>query len=194
MKNRFASWHTLGCVLLLATLPLQAATPKSGTDARPAMDWIHPVIPKFGAMHPRPDAAVQPDPGADYKVFVDVVSAHTDHAKLLPALDRLARMVNLMGYAKVPAEHLHIVVLLNEGAAMAGWTNATYRSKFHIDNPNLDLVHALHKAGVQLLVCSQALAGQGLPDSAVDPDVTVSLSGVTDPVIYGQRGYSYMRL
>ncbi len=47
---------------------------------------------------------------------------------------------------------------------------------------------------MQLLVCSQALAEQGLPDSAVDPDVTVSLSGVTDPVVDGQRGYSYMRL
>ena len=102
--------------------------------------------------------------------------------------------LNLMGYAKVPPAHLHIVALLDEGAAMAGWTNATYRSKFHIDNPNLELVHALRKAGVRLLVCSQALAGRELPDSAVDPDVTVSLSGVTDPVIHGQRGYSYMRL
>jgi len=54
-------------------------------------------------------------------------------------------------------------------------------------------VHALRKAGVQLLAGSQALAGQGLLDSAVDPDVTVSLSGVTDPVIHGQRGYSYMQ-
>lgn len=46
---------------------------------------------------------------------------------------------------------------------------------------------------MQLLAGSQALAGQGLLDSAVDPDVTVSLSGVTDPVIHGQRGYSYMQ-
>jgi intracellular sulfur oxidation DsrE/DsrF family protein len=194
MKHRFASLHALGCGLLLAALPLQAATPRSGTDTKAATQWIYPVIPKFGAIHPRPDAAVQPDPGADYKVFVDVVGSHADHAKLLPALDRLARIVNMMRYAGVPAEHLHIVALLDEGAAMAGWSNATYRRKFHIDNPNLELVHALRKAGVQLLVCSQALAGQGLVDSAVDPDVTVSLSGVTDPVIYGQRGYSYMRL
>lgn len=194
MKHTFATLRTLGCVLLLAALPLQAATPRGGTDNKAAMHWIYPVIPKFGAIHPRPDAAVQPDPGADYKVFVDVVSTGADHAKPLPALDRLARIVNMMGYAKVPPAHLHIVALLDEGAAIAGWSNATYRSKFHIDNPNLEIVHALRKAGVQLLVCSQALAGQGLADSAVDPAVTVSLSGVTDPVIYGQRGYSYMRL
>jgi len=54
-------------------------------------------------------------------------------------------------------------------------------------------VHALRKAGVQLLAGNQALAGQGQLDSTVDPDVTVSLAGVTDPVILGQRGCSDMQ-
>jgi hypothetical protein len=33
-----------------------------------------------------------------------------------------------------------------------------------------------------------------LPDSAVVPDVTVTLSALTDVVVYGQKGYSYMEL
>ena len=31
-------------------------------------------------------------------------------------------------------------------------------------------------------------------DSDVGPDITVSLSALTDFVVYGQRGYSYMQL
>ena len=40
---------------------------------------------------------------------------------------------------------------------------------------------------------SQLVAG-GFKDSDVNPDVTVSLSALSDFVVYGQRGYSYMQL
>jgi hypothetical protein len=45
-----------------------------------------------------------------------------------------------------------------------------------------------------LLVCGQALAEKGLLDSDVGVDITVSLSALTDFVVYGHRGYSYMQL
>lgn len=47
---------------------------------------------------------------------------------------------------------------------------------------------------MQLLICSQALAENKLPDSAVDPDVTITLSALTDMVVFGQKGYIYMQL
>jgi intracellular sulfur oxidation DsrE/DsrF family protein len=187
------------CVLALAAAsfclwgalsgPAVAADPA----AKPA-DWVYPLIPGFGAVHPRPDLPEQPDPSVDYKVFVDVVSGNPDHAKPLESLDRLARLVNLMAYAKVPASHVHIVALIERQATPAVFGNATYRQHFKVDNPNLEILHALKVAGVHLVVCSQALAGMKVADRAVSPDVTVTLSALTDAVIYGQRGYSYMQL
>lgn len=162
--------------------------------AKPAANWVYPLIPKFGAVHPRPDLPEQPDPKVDYKVFVDVVSGNLDHAKPLESLDRLARLVNLMAYAKVPASHVHIVALIERKATPAVFGNATYRKHFNVDNPNLEILHALKTAGVHLVVCSQALAGMGVADREVSPDVTVTLSALTDAVVYGQRGYSYMQL
>ena len=162
--------------------------------AKPATDWVYPLIPGFGAVHPRPDLPEQPDPKIDYKVFVDVVSGNPDHARPLESLDRLARLVNLMAYAKVPARHVHIVALIERQATPAVLGNATYRGRFKVDNPNLEILHALKAAGVHLVVCSQALAGMGVADSEVSPDVTVTLSALTDAVVYGQRGYSYMQL
>ena len=162
--------------------------------AKPATDWVYPLIPGFGAVHPRPDLPEQPDPKIDYKVFVDVVSGNPDHARPLESLDRLARLVNLMAYAKVPARHVHIVALIERQATPAVFGNATYRGHFKVDNPNLEILHALKAAGVHLVVCSQALAGMGVADSEVSPDVTVTLSALTDAVVYGQRGYSYMQL
>lgn len=197
MTGNYSILGAVMSVLLLtaAVSSLRAADAKTAATAPKAETiWIHPVIAKFGGVHPRPDAAVQPDPAVDYKIFVDVVSGEDDHTQSLASLDRLARLVNLMGFAKVPPAHVHIVALLDEKAGIAALSNATYRERYHTDNPNLPILQALKNAGVELLVCSQALAGQGLADSAVDPSITVTLSALTDPVVYGQRGYTYMQL
>jgi intracellular sulfur oxidation DsrE/DsrF family protein len=195
LSKHFASLAAAGLLLLGAMTGVahagQATT--SATKSAPA-DWIYPVIPKFGGVHPRADLPEQPDPKAHYKVFVDVVSGSKNRAEVLGSLERLARLVNLMGYAKVPASHIQIVALVERGATPAVFGNAAYRQRFDMDNPNLAILHALKKAGVHLMVCSQALAGMGLADNEVSPDVTVTLSALTDAVVYGQRGYTYMQL
>ncbi|MGA9853254.1 MAG: DsrE family protein [Gammaproteobacteria bacterium] len=178
-----------GLLLAMVTMPAQAA-PKASSGP----EWIYPVIPGVGGVHPRPDLPVRPDPKVDYKIFVDIISDDRDPAGHYDALVRLSRLVNLMAYAKVPAEHVHIVALFDSKSGYAALTNAFYRHRFNGDNPNLAIVHALKKAGVNLLICGQGLAESNLPDSAVNPDVTITLSALTDAVIYGQQGYIYMQL
>jgi intracellular sulfur oxidation DsrE/DsrF family protein len=166
--------------------------------------WVYPVIARFGGVHPRPGAAVMPDPKDDYKIFVDVVSTSKSPARMYGSLQRLARLVNLMGYAKVPADHVHIVALLDRRSAMAALTDAAYAremARFQpkqasdgMKNPNLPVLHALKKAGVKLMVCSQAMAELGLKDGDIDPSITITLSALTDPVVYGHRGYTFMQL
>jgi intracellular sulfur oxidation DsrE/DsrF family protein len=186
---------TLGALSLSACATGTGAKPKAEEDrSLPGTVWINPVIEHFGRVHPRPDAAVQPDPAADYKVIVDVIHGSKNPAEVYGSLERLARIVNLMGYAKVPPEHVHIVAVIEGEATLAAASNPVYR-KFHkVDNPNAPIIHALKQAGVTLLVCGQALAENGFKDSDVNPDVTVSLSALSDFVVYGQRGYSYMQL
>ena len=184
-------------LLSMIVLPLNAVAAEptpAAVDATPSTTWIYPVIEGFGKVHPRTDVAVQPDPNADYKVIVDVVHGSDDPSKVFHSLQRLARTVNLLGFAKVPADHVHIVAVLDGDAAFAAGSNALYRKHFKVDNPNLAILHALKQSGVELLVCSQALAEMGIKDSDLGPDITVSLSALSDFVVYGQRGYSYMQL
>lgn len=187
-------------VLVLCAVVLPAFGADAGASSRKTgadVTWVHPVIADFGGVHPRPDVDMQLDPRADYKVFVDVMTAEPDSGKPFHSLQRLARLVNLMGYGKVPLSQVHIVALLDGDSGAAALTDEAYRRVSHGKheaNPNLALVHALKKAGVKLMICSQAMAGMGLKDSDIDPSVTITLSGLTDPVIYGHRGYSYMQL
>lgn len=185
------------CLLLgMLTVPLAAAASEPAPPASTASSttWVYPVIKGFGKVHPRTDVAVQPDPNADYKVIVDVVHGSDDPGKISHSLQRLARTVNLLGFAKVPADHVHIVAVLNGKAGFIAANNALYRKHFKVDNPNLAILHALKQSGVELLVCSQAMAEMGFKDSDIGPDITISLSALSDFVVYGQRGYSYMQL
>ena len=185
-----------GVLLALAVIaaPSHAAQAKSNGKASSAPEWVHPAIPGFGGVHPRPDLPVRPDPKENYKIFVDVVSPGRDPSGRFNALMRLARLVNLMAYAKVPPGHVHIVALLDEKVGYASGTDDFYNKAFGGDNPNLPLIHALKKAGVTMLVCSQGMAENHIPDNAIDPAVTITLSALTDMVVYGHKGYTYMRL
>ncbi len=193
-RSRARSALLLSAFLSLLVPALALAQGEPGATKPAAPKWIYPAIPDFGGVHPREDAAVRPEPKEDYKIFVDVVSDHQDKSGNFVALNRLARIVNLMAYAKVPPEHVHIVALFDGKTAFASLTDSYYRKRFDMDNPNLAIIHALNKAGVEMLVCSQAMAGLGLPDEAIDPAVTISLSALTDSIVFGHRGYTYMQL
>jgi len=172
----------------------QTANTNSKTKKTSHPTWIYPVIKNVGGVHPRPNLPVRPDPKVDYKIFVDIVSSERDPSVQFKGLKRLARLVNLMAYGKVPANHVHIIAVLDGESGYASAINAFYQKQFKSDNPNLPILHALKKAGVKLMICSQALAEHGMPDKIVDPDVTITLSALTDAVVYGQKGYSYMQL
>lgn len=162
--------------------------------ARPAGVWIYPAVKGYGGVRPRPDRPSDLSANVDYKVIVDVVHGDQDPAKVLGSLVRLARLVNLMAYAGIPRDHVHIAAVLEGMAGYSVLTNEAYRKLFKVDNPNLALLHELRESGVELMVCAQALAEHDWADSDVAPDVQVTLSALTDFVVYGQRGYSFMQL
>lgn len=196
MKIKLALIAVISCMALVPLSASASAAQASAvsTDTTSTPDWVYPLIPKFGGVHPRPDGDAQPDPKVDYKIFVDVVSTGADKGKPYASLDRLARLVNLLANAGVPAEHMHIVAVLDRGAGAAGLTNEASRKHLKTDNANLEILAALKKAGVKLLVCGQALAEHHMQDSDLNPSVSVALSALTAPVVYEQQGYSYMQL
>lgn len=188
-----ASVFTL-MLLALAASPLWADSDSASPQAPPATEWVFPVIKGYGGVHPRPDVAVTPSPTVDYKIVVDVTHGSMDHDKVSGSLVRLARLVNVMAYSGVPHEHVHIVAVIENEAGLAVFSNAAYRKQFHVDNPNLALLHELKQSGVELMVCSQAMAENGVVDADISPDVQITLSALTDFAVYGGRGYSYLQL
>jgi len=170
--------HLFGLAMLACASLAAAAEP----------EWINPVIKNYGKVVSLPNAGMQPDKNAEYKVVFNVTGGG-DADKVNVSLDKVARTVNVFGSAGVPVSHMHFVVVIHGPATPIVLDDAHHQEKFKSANPNLELIDALEKAGVQVVVCGQALAHNKFPHEWVSPKVEITLSALTDLIILEKQGY-----
>ncbi len=183
MRNDWIS-RAVTAMLLISSAPLAAAA---------SIHWTYPAIAHYGPVRPLPDAAVQPQGGRTYKAVFDVTKPIKAPSRVDAGLDHVARAVNVFAAAHVPPSHLHFVAVLHGPATRAVLDNAHYRRLYGRDNPNLPLLKALRKAGVDVEVCGQALADNHFRRGWVAPSVRVTLSALSDLIIYQNEGYAFVK-
>jgi intracellular sulfur oxidation DsrE/DsrF family protein len=152
------------------------------------------AITAAGDFHPVPHAAFMPDRDATYKVVFGMTKPGAAPAQVNPALERVARTVNLYAAAGVPLDHLKFVAVAYGPATALVLDDAHYRAKFGVANPNLPVIAQLHKAGVTVAVCGQAVIENHFQDAWVAKDVEVALSALTTITELQQQGYALMPL
>jgi len=167
----------------IAALCTIAATPAV------AQDDTRPVIAGFGAIHPLNGLANPPDPARRYRVIFEVTRAASEAGKINPALDRVARFVNLLGAAGIRPAADDIVVVLHGPATPVVLSDEAYRERFGTNNPDRDLVDALHEAGVSLHVCSYALANAKIDHAAVAPGWSIDVAAMVTIVNHQLDGW-----
>jgi len=152
----------------------------------------NPVIADYGKIVPLPIAAQQPRDGS--KIVVDVTKGG-EPDKLNDAIEKVARFVNIYaGAGKEPAS-VKIAVVLHGDATLAILNTEAYAKRFKTkQNPNLDCLHKLRDAGVEVFVCGQSLISKGANSEEVDPQATVAVSALTSLVNLQAEGYAYVPL
>lgn len=156
--------------------------------------WQTPVVTHAGQMHPLPHAAYQPDPDATYKVVFAMTRGSDDPSKVNPALQRVARTVNLYAGAGVPLQHMKFVAIASGPATDMMLDDVHYRKQFGVANPNLAVIRELRKDGIDVAVCGQAVAEHHFEYDWLDKHVTVALSALTTITELQQKGYALMPL
>ena len=156
--------------------------------------WQTPTIHAAGRMHALPQAAYQPDRNATYKVVFGLTKASDKPGEVSPALDRVARTVNLYVSAGVPLDHLKFVAIASGPATSIALNDEQYRKKYGVANPNLPVITELRKAGVDVAVCGQAMAENHFDYAWKDSHVTLALSLLTTVTTLEHQGYSLMPL
>jgi intracellular sulfur oxidation DsrE/DsrF family protein len=152
------------------------------------------TITAAGAYHPLPKAAYQPDRKTTYKVVFALTKGAEKPDQINPGIERVARAVNLYTSAGVPLDHLKFVAVAYGAATPLVLDDEHYKAQFNLPNPNLAVIGQLRKAGVDIVVCGQAIAEHKYSNDWIAKDVTLALSALTTITELERQGYSLMPL
>lgn len=152
--------------------------------------WSTPTIHGYGKIHYVADGAYKPRADQTYKIVFTLTTPAKAPDKVNGSLDHVARTINIFTAAGVPLDHLKIVAVAAGPATPLALDNAHYRAKFGVDNPNLPLIAQLHKAGVDVSVCAQAMGEHHFDYSWKAKDVSLSLSALSTVITLQHEGYA----
>jgi len=161
-----------------------------GQSAPGKTGLIYPLVAGHGGVVPLPRAAEQPRKGV--KAVFDI-TADAKPGEVNKGLEQVARLVNLYGAAGLKASDVQIAAVCHGDADKAVLSDAAYAARFKVAaNPNLPLIRALQKAGVEVFVCGQSLHELGFNAEEVAEDVPVADSAMNVLVNKQTVGYAYV--
>lgn len=168
---------------LLLTFPVAAGAQDRGSRT--------PAIEGFGTIHPAPGAAEPVSRSLRYRAVFNITAAPPAPGQVNPALERVARFLNLLAEQGVRPRPGDIVAVVHGPATTLVATDSAYAARTSTArNPNLPLIRRLREAGVVVAVCSQALHRHALTREQVSEDVRIDLSAVTTLTNLQLRGYA----
>lgn len=156
-----------------------------------AQDMKYPVIDKFGGIYDIPEATVRPGRDQKYQVIIDLYSGSESPDKLNPALNNVARMINLHAIGGA-TQKMDVVLAIHGKANDLVLENEHYSARYQVDNPNIELIKSLKAAGVKLTVCGQSLLHSKVAVDQVLEEVEIATSMLTTVTTYQLKGYAFL--
>ena len=151
-----------------------------------------PVVPEADGYVAIPEVALPPAKGNTYRAIFDATRASDRPAQLLPALNMVGSELNALAAASVPVERARFVIVFH-GAAVDGiLDNDRYKAKFGLNNPNLPVIAAMKKCGVEFFVCGQYLAGERIDPKTLTRDVKIAADALLVLMEYQNKGYALL--
>ncbi|MBL8811754.1 MAG: DsrE family protein [Planctomycetaceae bacterium] len=161
------------------------------TTADAAAELVYPVIEGFGGVVQIPDAIDAPQAGM--KMVLDVTADAKDPAEVNKGLDRAARILNLYGAYGLKSSDIKLTVVLHGEATKSAMTNEAWEKRFETPtNPNLKLIKAIKDAGVEVVVCGQALHYKKIGENEVASDIRIAAAAFSVLMNRQSAGYSYV--
>ena len=147
------------------------------------------IIPEFGRTFEVPNPDFKTNTDMVFKAVFDVASAPDDPSKRNPSIETIARFLNMHANAGVPEKNLLVRMAIHGQASYGLLNNEAYKAKFGVDNPNIKLLEAIEKAGVEILLCGQTAGARNITKERRLPLTKVALSAMTILIQSQNEGY-----
>jgi intracellular sulfur oxidation DsrE/DsrF family protein len=170
-----------GALLTLVWTPVGAADPEAAHAG--------PVIDQFGPVYDvaSPDFATPTN--MTYRAVFDVAQSPEAADQLNTRIESLARFLNMLARAGVKPELVKLALVVHGAASKDMLTNAAYKARFGVDNPNAPLLAALQSKGVRVVLCGQTAAHRNFSRQELAPGVEIALSAMIALVVLQSEGY-----
>jgi intracellular sulfur oxidation DsrE/DsrF family protein len=163
------------------------------TLAREAGAQVALPVPGVEAARDVPGAKEMPNPRTVHKVLFDMANAGPSQTEMHPMLQAVARYVNTLAKTGVPASNRQIAVVFHQGATPYILNDAAYKARNEgRSNPNLAMIQALKKAGVDFRVCGQAVLANKIEMKDITPEIQVDLWALTTIIQLQEQGYVFI--
>jgi intracellular sulfur oxidation DsrE/DsrF family protein len=152
------------------------------------------LVPDMPVATHIPNAHELPDPNMNYKVVFSVNRDPQSPDDVNPMFNAIATYLNTLGQHGVPPENRNIIALIHhrtEGFDIV-MSNEAYKERHGRDNPNIEIIHKLKQAGVDVRLCGQGLIGREIDAKDVNPDIQIDLWAMTSLINLMMDGYAHI--
>ena len=176
MRQTLLAGVAISALVLGSALPALAQAPLPVPGVEPARDV--------------PGAKEMPDPKIVHKVVFDMATGNPKGTEVHPLLQAVARYVNTLAKVGVPAANRKIAVVFHQGATDYVLPSDLYKTRHEgQDNPNVAMIQALKKAGVDFRLCGQAAYARKIERKDMMPEIQLDLWALTTIIALQQQGY-----
>jgi len=151
------------------------------------------IITNYGQTFAIENQDIKTDTSAELKVIFDVSKSSEDKSKRNKYIETAARFLNMHTNEGMKPEQLKVAMTIHGGAWQDVLTNEAYKEKYGVDNPNLPLINALTKAGVDVIICGQTASFREMPKEIINPNVKMALSAMTALLQYQANDYKFIK-
>ncbi len=163
------------------------------TIAQDNLSHDGPVIFDYGYTWDISDPGLIIDSNQVFNIVFDVYSIPDDASQVNPAINTLARFLNMHVRAGVKKENISLVAVFHNTAGINIMDNEYYQSKKGVDNPNIELIQKLEAEGVKFYLCGQTMNARKLDREHILTEVKVALSAMTAITKYVSEGYTLIK-
>ena len=169
---------------LLAAVAMMAA-------AQPALAQSgEALIAKVGAETPILNPTFPGQKDLVYKVAWDVTQGGAKPEDAVAGFAIPANFLVMADENGLDRKKVHLAIIVHGTATQSLLNNDAYRAATGKDNPNVALLEALNGAGVQVIVCGQALMSRKVPRDQLLSFVKVSTSATMARATLHAQGYA----
>ena len=127
-----------------------------------------------------------------YRVAWDVTVGPEKPDEVTAGFRAPANFLMMTDTSGIPRTNVHLAIIVHGTATRSLLQNDAYKAATGVDNPNIALLEALNGAGVQVIVCGQALVNRKVPRDRLLPFAKTSISATLARAVLHAQGYATM--